>query len=75
MSVIFLSIDENIHYSVVCKNTDIFNKIEKKFYDKYPEYKNTKNDFIVNGNKINILNNLNENKIKNNDIIIIESFK
>ena len=55
MSVIFISIDENIHYSIICKNTDIFSNIEKKFYDKYPEHKNTKNEFFVNGNKIDSL--------------------
>ena len=75
MSVIFSSIDENIHYSVICKNTDIFNNIEKKFYDKYPEYKNTKNDFITNGNKIDKLKSLDDNKIKNSEIIIFKTFK
>ena len=75
MNLIFISIDENIHYSVICKNTDYFSNIIKKLYDKYPEYKNTKNDFIVNGNKIDILKNLDDNKIKNSDIITFEAFK
>jgi hypothetical protein len=49
ISVIFNSYDQNILYSIICKNTDNFKKIEKKFYEKYPEYKNTKNCFISNG--------------------------
>ena len=75
ISVIFISVDQKIHYSIICKNTDIFKKLEKKFYEKYPEYKNTKNDFIVNGKKINKTKNLDENKIKNSDIITIKSVK
>ena len=75
MSVVFLSIDENIHYPIVCKNTDIFNNIEKKFYDKYPEYKNTQNEFIINGNKVDRLKNIDDNKIKNSDMITFKPFK
>ena len=75
MSIIFISIDENIHYSIICKNTDIFSNIEKKFYDKYPEYKNTQNEFIINGNKVDRLKNIDDNKIKNSDIITFKSFK
>ena len=75
ISVIFLSVDQNIYYSVICKNTDIFSNIINKFYDKYPEYKNTKNDFIVNGNKVDILKSIDDNKIKNSDIITFKTFK
>ncbi len=75
ISVIFLSVDQNIYYSVICKNTDIFSNIKNKFYDKYPEYKNTKNDFIVNGNKVDELKSIDDNKIKNSDIITFKTFK
>ncbi len=75
MSIIFISIDQNIHYSIICKNTDIFSNIEKKFYDKYPEYKNTQNEFIINGNKVDRLKNIDDNKIKNSDIITFKPFK
>ena len=75
ISVIFISVDQNIYYSVICKNTDIFSNIKNKFYDKYPEYKNTKNVFIVNGNKVDILKSIDDNKIKNSDIITFKTFK
>ena len=75
MSVIFISIDEVIHYSIICKNTDIFSNIEDKFYDKYPEYKNTQSEFIINGNKVDRFKNIDDNKIKNNDIITFKPFK
>ena len=75
ISVIFNSFDENIYYSIICKNTDNFKEIEKKFYEKYPEYKNAKNQFILNGKEINKNKNLDENKIKNSDIITFKTVK
>ena len=71
ISVIFNSFDENIHYSVICKNTDEFSTIESLFYEKYPEYKYLNKDFILNGNKIDISKNLEDNNIQNSDLIII----
>ena len=75
MSIIFKSIDENNYYSIICKNTDIFSNIEKIFYDKYPEYKNTQSEFFINGNKVDRFKNIDDNKIKNSDIIIFKPSK
>ena len=72
MSIIFKSFDENINYSVICKNTDEFEKIESLLYDKYPEYKELKNNFILNGKEIDKSKSLEENGIKNSDIITLK---
>ena len=71
ISIVIMSSDENIIFPILCKNTDIFNFVEKKFYEKYPEYKDLDNYFILNGKRIRKNKSLDENKIKNNDIIII----
>ena len=71
MSVIISSYDQKINCSFICKNTDIFNKLENSLYDKYPEYKDVENYFVVNGNRINKYKNLEENKIKDNEIITL----
>jgi len=71
MSIIFTSQDQKIHNSIICKNTDKFNKVEDKLYEIFPDYSETENYFIVNGNKINKYKTLDDNKIKNNDIIIL----
>ena len=71
ISIIFTSYDENIMSSFICKNTDAFKFIENKFYEKYSEYKGLNNYFISNGRKIDKNKSLDENKIKNNDIITI----
>ena len=69
ISLNFSSSDEEFHFSLICKNTDIFSKIEGMIYNEFPEYKEYNNSFTCNGNIINKYKTLDENKIKNNDII------
>ena len=45
--------------------------VEWQFYEKYPEFKDTENFFLVNGNKINKYRTLKENGIKDCDIILL----
>ena len=72
MTINFESFDENIkNYSIICKNSDIFIDIEKKLYEDYNEYYNIKSYFTINGNKIHKFKSLDENKINNNDIIVL----
>ena len=40
------------YYSIPCKNTDIFVRLEEKLYENYPEYKDKETYFMKNGNKI-----------------------
>ena len=71
ISVIFTSSDQNMYYSVICKNTEKFIELEKKLYTDYPEYSESNNYFMLNGNIVNKEKSLDENKIRNNDIIIL----
>ena len=75
ISIIFTSIDQKIHYPLICKNTDKFNKIENELYEVYPEYSETENFFTFNGNKIIKSKNLEYNKIKNGSIIILNIYE
>ena len=76
MTVIFYSTDSKIHYSLICKKTDKFINIENKLYEAYPEYKDSENDFffLVNGQKIKRFKTLEENKIKNSQIITVAQY-
>ena len=67
----FISIDQEINFSTVAKNTDNFGKLEGTLYEKYPKYKETENYFLVNGKKLNKHKTLDENKIKDNDILTL----
>ena len=74
MTLNFISIDQKIHCSFICKNNDNFSRLEKLLYDKYPEYKETENYFLFKGNKINRFKNLDTNNIHNNDIIVLNQY-
>ena len=68
LSVIFVSLNESLYYSCICKNTDKFNKIENMLYKEYPEYSKSENRFYVNRNEINKNKSFEFNKIKNSDV-------
>ena len=61
-------------YSIICKNTQKFNELEKKLYKDYPEYSESNNYFRINENIVNKDKSLDENKIRNSDIIILEQY-
>jgi len=67
----FISINQDINCTVISKNSDDFSKIEKKLYDMYPKYKDSENYFLSNGIIINKDRTLEENKIRNNDILTL----
>ena len=71
ISVIFTSSDENMHYSIICKNTQKFTELEEKLYNDYPQYSKSNNYFMINGNIVNKNKSLDENKIRNSDVIIL----
>ena len=71
ISIKFISSAQDIDYSLTTKNTEKFSKIEAKLYEKYPKYKKTNNYFLVSGSKIDKQKTLEQNKIKNNDVITL----
>ena len=71
MSVIFSSVDQKIHYSIVCKNTDKINKLEEELYKEYPQFSETENYFMCKGKVINKFHTFQNNKIKNGDVIVL----
>ena len=73
MTVIFRSMNQEILYSVICKNTDKFTKIENLLYEEYPKYRERNNIFIFNGKMINKYLNLDENGIINNSVLILNT--
>ena len=71
MSVIFSSVDQKIHYSIVCKNTDKINKLEEELYSEYPQFSETDNYFICKGKVISKFHTFESNNIKNGDVIVV----
>ena len=75
ITVKFISVDQVINFSVTAKNNDKFSKLEDILYDKYPKYKDTKNYFLFKGKRINRNRTLEENKIKNNDVLTLNKIE
>ena len=65
MSVNFISMDQNVHFSVRCLKTNTFAEVEEKLYKQYPEYRETNNNFIANGAQVLRFKTIAENKIGN----------
>ena len=59
------------NYCLPCKNVDLFVRIEEILNNNFPQLKEHETYFEVNGNRIKRFKTLDENKIKNNDIINI----
>ena len=71
MTVIFYSTDHKIHYSLICKKTDKFSKLENELFEIYPECIDSEYYFMVNGEKANRYKTLEQNKIKNSQVILL----
>ena len=69
MTIIFYSVDQKYHYSLICKNTDKFSTIEQKLFEIFPECQEENYFFMANGIQINRYKTLEELKLKNSDII------
>lgn len=74
MIIFFKSSEEQLNQYIICKNTDTFSEIELKLKNKIPKLKDEENYYIHEGKKINKNYNLEENGIKDGDIIIINTF-
>ena len=71
ISIIFSSVGQNIHYSIVCKNTDDIHKLESELYREYPQFSETDNYFMCKGKVINKFHTFESNHIKNGDVILV----
>ena len=73
MTVNFVSLGSSDigHYSLLCKKTDLFVRLEERLYKDFPKLKNNKIVFEVSAKRINRFKTLDDNNIKNNEIINI----
>ena len=67
----FISSDGQINCGLKCLETDTFAEIEEQLYQQYDKFRNTNNNFLVGGNLILRFKTIRENKIKNNDKIML----
>ena len=70
VAVNFISVDQRINHSIICKNRTNFYEIEGNLYKMYPEYSENDNFFTFNGSKINRWKTLEQNGINGYTIIL-----
>ena len=73
ISVLFMTQGNQdiINYSMACRTTDLFSSLEERLYQDFPNYRNIEKIFMVRANRILRNKTLEENNIKNNDIICL----
>jgi len=69
MTINFRSLNQDLTFSVICKNTDLFKTIESKLYKAFPNYNERENYFTVKEIGIDKEKSLEFNNIQDNDII------
>ena len=69
VNFVSMGIQDIGHFNLICKNTDLFIKLEERLYEEFPLFKNYVTLFEVGTRKIKRFKTLDENGIKNNDII------
>ena len=73
--ITFNSTDQIINMQFKCKESVKFYKVEDYLYEYYPDYRDSENYFMCNGNKINKYRTLVENNIQDGDVIILNKFE
>ena len=71
IAISFMTTDQNINFPLVCFSSDNFSELIKKLYIKYPDIKKENLIFLYNGGIINPLGTVEQNKIRNGSIILI----
>ena len=65
MTVNFISMDQKIHFAISCIDTNTFAEVEEKLYKQFPEYRETNNNFLVNGQQVLRFKTIRQNNIGN----------
>ena len=69
--ITFLSSDNKIFYQIPCSSDEVIAEIEEKLYKKYPEYRETNNLLLYNGNEIRRFKTIKENYIYAQSTILL----
>jgi DNA repair exonuclease SbcCD ATPase subunit len=68
----FISSDDRIKYAIPCLIKDLFVDVEKKIYEKFPQYREENHIFLSDGNIIKKFKTVGENKLQSGIPIIMK---
>ena len=66
----FISVDQCINHTIICKNKTKFHEAEGQLYEKFPEYVDDRNFFMFNENRINSWGTIEDNGIHGYTIML-----
>ena len=72
ISIIFIYEEQQVHYSIICKNVDNLAIAEQKLLDKFPQMKDEDYDYYMNNTRLKRTYKFKENKVNNGDIITLK---
>ena len=67
--ITFQASDSSVNYGIKCIKDETFAEVEEKLYKKYNDLRNTNNMFTANAKPVLRFKTINENNIKDGDII------
>ena len=67
----FILTDKDLNFAIPCKINDVFVEVEEKLYKHFPKYRETNNNFYLNGQQILRFKTINSNKIEGDFPIIL----
>ena len=71
IAISFMTTDHSINFPLVCCSSDNFSELTKKLYIEYPDLKKENLIFLYNGDVIDLSGTVEQNKIRNGSIILI----
>ena len=74
VTVLIQSVDQRVNTPLSVPKSELFVRLEEQLYEEYPEYKEFDVYFTVKGDKIKRFKSKEENKLKNEDKILLNIF-
>ena len=67
----FISTNQKINSAIKCFKTETFAEVEEKLYQKFPEFRETNNNFLCHGKMILRFKNMSENSFQDGEKIML----
>ena len=74
-AIIFDSINQEIHYPMVCNENDLISRLEEELYNEYPKYKDYNTYLTCHGTVLKRFKTIKDNNIKRGDAILVNIFE
>ena len=74
-AISFESIDSRLKYPIICRNNTTIARLEEEVYNEFPDYKECNTYLTCNGETLKRFKTIEENKIKQGNVIIVNKIE